>query len=187
MAELRRGSVAALFLFSMLAGRNGESQTTALALKEFPLWKFDEMTTYPTCRAKGRLQDHEYCSSKLIDQIVAQGKASIPVLISQLTDTRRTRKPIYDYWHYTTAGDIAYFTLSDLFTDSDWKTFNMPGLEALDHPCNDDSETCWRRFLESHGRKFVQAQWLAAWTANKDRVYWDKTARCFRVSKTPIN
>jgi hypothetical protein len=119
----------------------------------------------------------------LVDQIVAQGKNAIPVLISQLTDIRKTRRPIYDFWSETTAGDVAYFILSSLFTDSDWKTFNMPGLEALNDKCNDAAEICWRRFLEVHGRKFVQAEWLAAWVANKDHVYWDKDARCFRVSK----
>lgn len=44
---------------------------------------------------------------------------------------------------------------------------NMPGLEALKDNCNDSAETCWRRFLKEHGRKFVQDQWLATWNANK--------------------
>jgi hypothetical protein len=144
------------------------------------------MTTYPTCRAKGRLQDRGYCESKLVDQIVAQGQAAIPILISQLTDTRKTATPIFDFWHETTAGDIADFLLNNLFTDSDWKTFNMPGLDALNDKCAEDSETCWRRFLNLHGRQFVQAQWLAAWKANKDHIYWDNDARCFRLSKAPI-
>jgi hypothetical protein len=30
-------------------------------------------------------------------------------------------------------------------------------------------------------QKFVQVQWRAAWEANKDRIYWDKNARCFRL------
>jgi hypothetical protein len=117
-----------------------------------------------------------------MDQIIAQGKASIPVLISQLTDTRRTQEPIYDYWSYTTAGDIAYFILTDLFTDSDWKTFNMPDLESLNHECDAAAETCWRKFLRKRGRKFVQDQWLAAWNASERGVYWDEDARCFRLS-----
>lgn len=147
--------------------------------KRFPLWKFDEKPGM--CRAKGRLQDKEYCSSKLMDKILAQGKDAIPILISQLTETRPTKEPIYDYWSLTTSGDVAYFILTDLFTDSDWKTFNMPGLEGLKDDCKENAENCWRDFLEKHGRKFVQDQWLAAWNANKDRVYWDDTARCFRV------
>jgi hypothetical protein len=120
-----------------------------------------------------------------MDQIIAQGKTSIPILISQLTDTRRTKEPIYDFWSYTTAGDIASFILNDLFTDSDWTTSTMPGLESLQNKedkCEDGAEACWRRFLKKHGRKFVQDQWRAAWNANQDRIFWDEKARCFRVS-----
>ena len=175
-------SIAVALLLMTLAGRNAAGQTAPPKAKEFPLWKFDEMTADHMCRAKGRLQDKGYCNSKLMDQIIAQERASIPVLISQLTDTRRTQEPIYDYWSYTTAGDIAYFILTDLFTDSDWNTVNMPGLELLNHKCDAAAETCWRKFLRKQGRKFVQDQWLAAWNANEDRVYWDETARCFRVS-----
>jgi hypothetical protein len=122
----------------------------------------------------------------LVDQVVTQGKASIPILISQLTDNRRTRRPMYDFWRETTAGDVAYFLLTDLFTDSDWKTFNMPVLEKLKDKCDADAETRWRRFVDAHGRKFVQDEWRAAWAANKDRVFWDETARCFRLSKGPM-
>jgi len=65
-----------------------------------------------------------------MDQIVAKGKGCNPILISQLTTPRiegtdlRLLEPD-DRW------DIAYFILNDLFTDSDWTTFNMRGLEAL--------------------------------------------------------
>ena len=175
-------SIAVALWLATLVGRNATGQTTPPNAKEFPLWKFDAMTAYPTCRAKGRLQDKGYCDSTLMDQIIAQGKASIPVLITQLTDTRRTEEPIYDYWSYTTAGDIAYFILTDLFTDSDWKTFNMPGLASLNHKCDAAAETCWRKFLRKRGRNFVQDQWLAAWNANERGVYWDGDARCFRLS-----
>ncbi len=171
-----------MLLLMILAGTNVAGQSALPKRKEFPLWKFNEMTVYPSCRAKGRLQDKGYCDSKLMDEIIAQGKASIPILISQLTDTRRTKQPIYDYWTYTTAGDIAHFILEDLFTDSDWTTLNMPGLGSLHEKCDDGAESCWRRFLKKHGRKFVRDQWLAAWETNKDRVYWDENARCFRVS-----
>ena len=177
-------SSAALSL-AMLANTNASSQSATPKLKKFPLWNFDEGGR--TCRAKGRLQDKEYCDSKLMDAIIAQRQAAIPILISQLTDSRETKEPIYDYWSQTTAGDIAYFILNDLFTDSNWTTFNMPGLEALKDNCNEAAETCWRRFLKKHGRKFVQDQWRAAWNANKDRVYWDEQARCFRLSATIRN
>jgi hypothetical protein len=168
-----------VFILAMLVSASVFGQSAAHKPKSFPLWNFDEVDY--TCRAKGRLQDKEYCESKLMDQIIAARTAAIPMLICQLTDARETKKPIYDCWGQTTAGDIAYFILHDLFTDSNWTTFNMPGLEALKDNCN-AAETCWRRFLKEHGRKFVQDQWLAAWHANNGRVYWDEQGRCFRLS-----
>ena len=81
-----------------------------------------------------------------------------------------------------TVEDVANTILENLFTDSDWKTFNMPGLEAIRPKCEDSAENCWRTVLKKHGAKFVQDQWLAAWNKNKDRVYWDAEARCFRLS-----
>jgi hypothetical protein len=165
--------------FILLFFSVAEAQNPAPTPKQFPLWAFDEAAY--SCRSKGRLQDREYCSSRLMEFIVAQGKEAIPVLISQLTETRETRKPIFDDWSMTNSGDIAFFILNDLFTDSDWKTFNMPGLESLDYPCDDAAETCWRRFLAKHGREFVQEQWLNAWNKNKGRIYWQEEASCFRL------
>lgn len=180
VTKISRTFLNAFFSLTMLTTAYAQGQSVTQNTKKFPLWNFDEVDH--TCRAKGRLQDKGYCESKLMDEIVAQGKAAVPILISQLTEIRPTKEPIYDYWSETTAGDIAYFILNDLFTDSDWKTFNMPGLEALKDNCNEAAETCWRKFLQRHGRKFVQEQWLAAWKANKDLVYWDEQARCFRLS-----
>jgi hypothetical protein len=167
--------------FAMLAGAHARGQTAEQKSNSFPLWNFDEANH--TCRAKGRLQDKEYCKSKLMDQIVAQGKGAIPILISQLADSRKLKNPIYDYWNQMTVGDVAYFILNDLFTEPDWTTFNMPGLEAVSDNCRQTSESCWRDILKKHGRTFVQNQWLAAWNANKDRIYWDAQARCFRLSR----
>lgn|SRR5258706_1170061 len=152
----------------------------------YPLWAFDEQGH--TCRSKGRLQDHEYCVSHLMDRIVADGKDAIPILISQLSRTRPTKKPIYDYWNLTTEGDIAYFVLMDLFTGPNG-TFQMPDLESIRLTCKDiDSESCWRAILKKGGRKFVQDQWLTAWDKNKELISWDESARCFRLfSRTNAN
>jgi hypothetical protein len=152
-------------------------------LKEFPLWKFDEIG----CRAKGRLQDKDYCKSNVMDQILAQGKDAIPILISQITDTRPAKEPIYDFWGPMTVGDVAHLVLMSLFLDSDWNTRTMPGLNRVDYACGASAEQCYQQLLEKHGRKFIQNQWLAAWNANKDRVYWDSTARCFKLTKVRPN
>lgn len=150
---------------------------------EFQLWRFDE--TQHGCGAKGRLQDKTYCSSKIVDDVIARGKASLPMLISELSDTRTTKTPVFDFWSYTAAGDVAFALLNDLFTGDDWKTFNMtgaPGWDAVREHCSAASEQCWRQYLRKHGRRYVQQKWMSAWHDNKDRIRWDAKARCFRLS-----
>jgi hypothetical protein len=61
-------------------------------IKPYPLLTWSNQT----CRAKGRFQDREYCAAAVIDQIVADGKAAISVLISQITDSRLIQEPVYD-------------------------------------------------------------------------------------------
>ncbi len=119
-------------------------------------------------------------------QILADGKNAIPVLISQLTETARTKYQIADYWGDTRSGDVAYAILADLFTDDDLHTFGMPGVP--DWPivmkgCNSTAQGCWDEYLRKHGRISVQQAWMGAWNLNKDKVYWDAKAQCFRVSK----
>lgn len=116
---------------------------------KYPLWNFGDPRL--TCRDKGRLPDEDDCFSHLMDRIIADGEAAIPVLISQLTETRSTKEPIYNYWSLTTSGDVAYFILTDLFTDSDWKTLHTPGLESLQERCDSHTEDCWQRLLKKHG------------------------------------
>jgi hypothetical protein len=127
--------------------------------RKFPLSHFDNNG----CQAKGRVQD---CSGKVMQEILAGGKGSIPILISQLTDTTRRQEPIEDYWSYTSSGDIAYIVLTDLFTDADSKTFNMPDVPdwtTVMKGCSSSAESCWRQYVRKHGRKSVQQAWLNAW------------------------
>jgi hypothetical protein len=137
--------------------------------------------TYLFLCTKGRVQDHEYCPSRFPDRIIAQGTAAIPLLISRITDARRTKRPQFPYWSYTANGDVAYFILMDLFRDSDWASATLPGLPDLTCNESEPTETCWREFLKEHGREYVRRKCLEAWEANKARVYWDENSRCFRV------
>jgi hypothetical protein len=149
----------------------------------FPLWRFDQ--TQQGCRAKGRFQDKDYCSSTVVDEIIAMGKDSIPILISQLTETRDTQKPIFDYWSHTSSGDIAYLLLTSLFTDKDWKTSTIdgpPNWNVVMKGCEGDSEQCWRRYVKQHGIKAIQNRWMQSWNKYKDHIRWDESARCFRTA-----
>jgi hypothetical protein len=137
-----------------------------------------------SCRAKGRFQDREYCSSPVIDQIIADGKDAIPVLISQITDSRLIAEPVYDYWPPIRAGELAYFILADLFLDDTWQKRTMPEL-IPSPPCDDASWVCWANLRKKHSLKDLQSRWMQFWLANQDKIYWDKRARCFRLESEP--
>jgi hypothetical protein len=182
---------AALLCLLSLAGNLASGQKPQQKPKSFSLLNWDNM--HGTCSAKGRLQDRDYCRSDMMDQIVAQGKDAIPIIISQLTDERKFKEPIFDYWGWMTVGDLAETMLEDLFLDSDWATFNMPGLERIHPKCETilatnivaTGESCWHALVRKRGRKFIQDQWLAAWNKNKARMYWNSEARCFRLTPEP--
>lgn len=144
----------------------------------YPLRQFDNIG----CTAKGRVQD---CNGKVMQQILADGKNAIPMLIAQLTETTPAEKQIADYWHTTQTGDIAFIVLEDLFSGTDGK-FNMPGApdwDAVMKGCSNTAETCWYEYLHKHGRKFVQQAWLQAWNQKKNQIDWDAKDRCFRMSE----
>ena len=145
---------------------------------KFPLSSYD--TT--GCRFKGRSQD---CSDKVMAAILARGKDSIPILISQLTDTEGTKKPAEEGWSYTASGDVAYIMLISLFTDSKgaFHLTDVPTWKNVINGCNLSMEGCWREYVFKNGRKSVQKAWMDAWNLNKDKIQWDAAERCFEVSK----
>lgn len=168
---------AAVLLFC--ATMRTEGQEPAPPRDPFRLEHFDEAAGM--CRGKGRLQDTEYCRSATMDAILAKGKDAVPILIAQLTDERVVKMPILDYWNEMKVGDIAYVILRNLFTDAGADTLNLSGLESTQDACSDGANTCWRLLVRMRGRRSIQRQWLAAWNANKSEVYWDATARTFKM------
>lgn len=168
-------------LFSVLlsAPRPARDQTSPPRTKNYPLNTWSNIT----CRAKGRFQDRDYCSSAVMDQIVADGKSAIPILISQITDARWIAQSVYDYWPRIRTGELAYFILGDLFLDDTWKKSTMPALFPDPH-CDEAAQACWEKFRTTHSLKELQARWMKFWKTNQDRIYWDEKARCFRLSDT---
>ena len=146
--------------------QSGHTQTKRA---KYSLTQFDNSG----CMAKGRVQD---CSSgTVMQQILADGKNAIPILISQLTETAKTKNEIADYWGDTRSGDVAFVVLNDLFTDDDLQTFGMPGVP------NSAAQACWDEYLRKHGRMPVKQAWQRAWNLDKNEIYWDAKARCFQV------
>ncbi len=142
------------------------------------------LSQFGHCPVKGRIQECD--DDPITRQVLAGGKSSIPVLISQLTETMRTKEPVIDFWSYTTSGDVAFFFLTDLFTDKDWQTSTMPGIpnwEKIMSGCKEAAEPCWRKYIRKNGIRSVQQAWQVAWETNRDRVVWDPDNRCFRLRK----
>jgi len=116
-----------------------------------------------------------------MDQIVADGKSAIPVLITQITDSRWIAEPVYDFWPRIRAGELAHFILQDLFVDENGEHGTMPALFPPEN-CTEPAWVCWENFRKQHSLRAIQARWEAFWVANQQRIYWDKQARCFRVA-----
>jgi hypothetical protein len=74
---------------------------------------------------KGRLQD---AGASQTAHIIELGTKAVPMLIACLTDETRTKEPIEDFWPVTRVGDIAFFYLCDLFTDSTWDHSTIDGV-----------------------------------------------------------
>jgi hypothetical protein len=162
-----------LFTISALAS----SQTKKDQTKTYPLSTWQNIT----CRAKGRFQDREYCSSAVIDRIVADGKSAIPVLISQITDSRWIAEPVFDFWPRMRTGELAHYILDSLFVDETWKHSTMPALFPPKN-CDEPAWQCWAKFRKRYSLGEIQTKWAAFWKLNKERIYWDEKARCFRLA-----
>jgi hypothetical protein len=100
------------------------------------------------------LQDYP---SKVMDEIIAAGPKSVPVLIAMTTDSRpvKTNEPIICYWYGATVSDLALCLLADLFSDaSDRRT--LPGSDWASMMDPEDKERAaadqMHLFVKKHGR-----------------------------------
>ena len=146
----------------------------------YQLWNWDN----DFCMTKGRFTDRQYVRSRIIDQVLKDGKKAIPTLISQIVDSRLLTKPVFCYnWPPLSAGELAHFILVDLFMDDKWTTSLAPS-SFLGEPCalSVPSWECWGRFRKKHDLKNIQAQWRKFWVANRNRISWDEKSHRFKVS-----
>ena len=132
---------------------------------------------------KGRLQD---AGAPQTEHILKLGKKAIPMLIACLTDETRTKEPIEDYWPVTTVGDIAFFYLCDLFTDSTWRNSTIdrvPDWKSVEAEYPDEAASgAWYEFVKRHGRKYVQGAWWRRWKEVQASVVWDDKEQRFKVA-----
>jgi hypothetical protein len=178
------------------ASVNGTPNVSAEGMNQSASAAID-LTTIKRIESKGRVQDHDYNEIPVVDQLIALGPACIPLLIQGLEDQtvvvgrgmsgNESDRPVIAFWSETTVGDLALVILTDLFTDSTWEKTTIPGVgwnEFLDRKDkNLTGEQVLREFIEKHGRKGLKAKWHKIWELNRDKIYWDKTERCFKVRK----
>ena len=160
---------------------------TAPARLQFDLSKIGMVVNgEQICEDKGRLQDYP---SKVMDQIIAAGPDAIPILIGMITNTKmaKTREPIICYWPGMAIGDIAFCTLSDLFTDSSYTKTTLPGARWNDLLGPAGDRAAWVQlddFIKKHGRAALEEKWLRLWEKYKDSVDWDAKEKCFKLKGT---
>jgi hypothetical protein len=135
------------------------------------------------CEDKYRLQDYP---SKVMDQIIAAGPKSVPVLIGMLTDERmaRTEEPIICFWGQMAIGDIAFCALEDLFLKGNSNKTTIPGAswnEMLGPSGDLLPFEQLHRFIAKEGRNALQAKWQGLWNRYGSQMFWDSKERCFRL------
>jgi hypothetical protein len=133
---------------------------------------------------KGRLQE---VGAPQTRHILELGKKAIPLLIACLTDQTRTKEPIEDFWPITTVGDIAFFYLCDLFTDSMREHSTIDGVVTwktlkAEYP-GSPSWTAWYEFVKKHSRRYVQNVWSQKWKKEEAAIFWDDKEQCFKIGR----
>lgn len=134
-----------------------------------------------------RVQDKDYNQLKVVEDLIANGKDSIPFLIDKLKDETKVEGRPIDFWGEVTVGDIAHIILSDFFQSQNGEPIikGVGFYEFLD--CKNPKETpannCLYEYIEKHGRKGIKTKWQSVWEQNKDKIYWDENERCFKLKE----
>jgi hypothetical protein len=121
-----------------------------------------------------------------MEEIIAAGPEAVPVLIGMISDTRmaRTQEPIICFWPSMAIGDIAFCTLTDLFTDSTYAKTTVPGAGWDEMLGPAGSRPAWDQlhdFIKKHGRTNLQSKWRKLWNRYRTEMYWDAKERCFKL------
>ena len=138
---------------------------------------------------KGRVQDLDYNQLPVVEELIAQGKDSVPYLISKLDDETKIDGPIVDYWSDVRVGDVALIVLTDFFTDSSWQRTTLAGVswdEFLERRNRKSltAEQVLRNYIAQHGRKKIQDRWKDTWAQYGNKLYWHEKERCFRLTSS---
>jgi len=184
-------SVAALVLFLSLGYLPAYGQTKVAACDQ----RLGLADTKPIGYTKDRWQDRgakgaegdaDPDAAREIHKVLRFGTNSVPLLIGCLTDERKTKYHIWDYWPEPKVRDVAFSILCDLFSDPTGQR-TLDGVimwpEVQVESPDQAAWIAWGIYNKKHGANYVQQVWLKAWAENKSLIYWDDPARCFRVKR----
>jgi len=154
-----------------------------------PALELVDLSKVPPLASKGRFQDGRTGNgqpNQIANDIVTNGKESIPFLIRKLDDDTEIDRHIMNYWYRLSEGDLALVILFDLFTDKTGANSTVPGfsygefLEGGRDPSLTGEEIL-RRYIRKHGRAKIKQRWQQLWNEKKDKIVWDERCYCFRV------
>jgi hypothetical protein len=168
-----------------VASQAAESRSPPLAKSSKALSEID-LSKIGHIAPKGRVQDKDYNDLEVVDYLIANGKASLPYLISKLDDTTVIHRPLVDFWPELTVGDVAFLILCDFSLDSRWTKETIPGANFNEFfgGRKNPQQPAWEYYhdqLAKRGRHWVKAKWWAIWTTYGDRIAWDEKERCFKL------
>jgi hypothetical protein len=137
-------------------------------------------------RMQTSMEDALGNKNQVLEDLIANGKDSIPFLINQLDDETEMNRHAMPFWYQLYVGDMSLIILSELFTDETKMKSTIPGFwwdDFLERGNDKDlmGEEVLRRYIKRHGRKIVQQRWQKMWNENKDNIFWDKPCRCFKL------
>jgi hypothetical protein len=161
--------------------RIDNSQNTIIPLSKIDLSLIGHISP------KGRVQDLDYNQLPVVEQLIAHDKESIPYLISKLNDETKAKGQVMDFWNDVRVRDVAFFILTDFFTDKSWENPTIEGASFNTFlGCNNKevpSDHCYYNYIEKHGKTHIKTRWQKIWNDNKDKIFWDEAERCFRIRK----
>lgn len=165
--------------------------TTKAETTPKPNLEFVDISKTPELSSKGRFQKGDTAlgeTNQVAKDLVANGKDSIPFLISKLDDETEIDRHIIPFWYQLSVGDLALVILDDFFTDESGINSTVPGFEwdeFLERGGDKDltGEEVLRRYIQKHRREKIKERWQEMWTQNKDKIFWDERCYCFKVRK----
>lgn len=154
-----------------------------------------DLTTIKHIVSQGRVQDNGVADENfkllsITNDLIENGKDSIPFLISKLDDETKMKRGTIDFWYDVHVGDIALVILTDFFTKSDSKTSTLIGFswdEFLErgNDKNSTGEAVLRKYISKHGRKKIKKRWQDEWDTLKEVIFWNEKEKCFDVKRSP--